>query len=370
MRIINYSYNDDPITKTGWEITPVEFTTLNLIVGISGAGKTKLLNTISNIAPVIRGKAKTTGAWNLVIEQNNQIYEWDIFIQPIKDELPKIKFEKLTLKNGEEKVILIDRSDNGFFFNGDQLPKLPSDESAIVLLKEEDAIRPLYEGFDYFIRREFSIESLKEAAQKHLINFETKESVKYEKNLKKLVSLESLNDRLEIIKNSFEDIYNEICENFINTFPFIRRVDLKKLNSPFGLVPIFCIKEKNVDDWIPLDQISSGMKKILFMLTDICSLPEGSIYFIDEYENSLGINAINFLPEFLSDYQDKIQFFITSHHPYLINNIPGKNWYLCYRKGQNIFIKYGKELVDRYGESKQSAFVNLINDTIYSEGIE
>ena len=172
------------------------------------------------------------------------------------------------------------------------------------------------------------------------------------------------------MKNSFEDIYSEICENFISTFPFVKRVDIKKLESPFGLVPIFCLKEQNVNDWIPISEMSSGMQKVLFMLTDICSLPNGSIYFIDEYENSLGMNAINFLPEFLAEHQEKIQFFITSHHPYLINNIPVDNWYLCYRQGQNISIKYGRELVERYGKSKQKAFINLINDNIYTEGVE
>ncbi len=370
MRILKYKYNDDPILDTGWKTSEVEFTTLNLIVGISGSGKTRLLNTISNMALDVKGKAKKTGSWEVLIEQNNIIYEWKLFIKPIKDEAPIIEFEKLFIREGEKKTEIIMRSKDDFVFKGKKLPKLPSDESAISLLKEEDVIKPLYKGFDYFVRREFSIESLREAAQKHLINFNTKESVKYEKNLRKLIRLESLNDRLEIIKNSFEDIYSEICENFIVTFPFIRRVDIKKLKSPFGLVPIFCIKEKNVENWIPLDQMSSGMQKVLFMLTDICALPEGSVYLIDEYENSLGINAINFLPEFLSDYQDKIQFFITSHHPYLINNIPVKNWYLCYRKGQSIFLKFGKELVERYGGSKQKAFMNLINDNLYSEGVE
>lgn len=370
MRIQKYSYSDDPKSDAGWKISSVEFITLNLIIGISGSGKTRLLNTISNIALIVKGKANKTGCWELIVEQNGVMYEWKLFIRPRKGEPPQFEYEYLSIVEDANRIELIKRMGSDLYYKGEKLPKLPRDESAISMLKEEDSIKPLYEGFDYFVRREFSIESLKEAAQKHILNFDTKESAKAEKDIKKLIRMEGLSDRLEIIKNSFPDSYNEVCEFFINTFPFVKRVDIKKLNSPFGLVPIFCIKEKNVDKWIPLEEMSSGMQKVLFMLTDVCSLPKGSVYFIDEYENSLGINAINFLPEFLSYHQDKVQFFITSHHPYLINNIPVLNWYLCYRKGENVFIKYGNELVDRYGDSKQKAFVNLINDTIYSEGIE
>ncbi len=40
------------------------------------------------------------------------------------------------------------------------------------------------------------------------------------------------------------------------------------------------------------------MQKVLLILTDVFILPEGGVYIIDEYENSLGLNAIDFLARF------------------------------------------------------------------------
>ncbi|MCK4818138.1 ATP-binding protein, partial [bacterium] len=133
----------------------------------------------------------------------------------------------------------------------------------------------------------------------------------------------------------------------------------------------FAIKEKGMKKWIPAQQLSSGMKKVLLILTDLFILPEdGKVYLIDEYENSLGINAINFFPSVLFDVDSPSQFILTSHHPYLIGKIPVKNWIVLHRKKSRVLVKQGKELEERFGKSKQKAFIQLINDPFYSEGVE
>ena len=64
------------------------------------------------------------------------------------------------------------------------------------------------------------------------------------------------------------------------------------------------------------------------------------------------------------------QFFITSHHPYIINNIPIENWLVFHRKGLQVKIKSGTELKEKFGKSKQKYFLQLVNDPFYKEGIE
>ena len=187
MKILKYSYSDDPSKNTGWKIANVEFSSLNLIIGISGSGKTRLLNTISNLASVIQVKSNKSGYWNLLIEQNDSLYVWEFLKKPRENETAVFEFENLYLIQGDEKKQIVKRNQNSFFYNELKLPKLPRDESALSLLKEEDGVNPLYEGFNFFIRRTFSIENLKDSAQKHLINFNTKETVKYEKSLNKLI---------------------------------------------------------------------------------------------------------------------------------------------------------------------------------------
>ena len=62
--------------------------------------------------------------------------------------------------------------------------------------------------------------------------------------------------------------------------------------------------------------------------------------------------------------------FVTSHHPYIINNIPVRNWYVFHRKGNEVTVKHGDELISKYGKSKQEAFIQLLNDCFYIRGIE
>jgi predicted ATPase len=112
------------------------------------------------------------------------------------------------------------------------------------------------------------------------------------------------------------------------------------------------------------------MQKALLVATDLLALPKGSIYLLDEYENSLGVGPINFLPNILASYDIEMQLFITSHHPYLISKFPVENWYVSHRKGMEIKFAYGDELVSRYSTSKQDKYLQLLNDPYYSEGVE
>lgn len=78
-------------------------------------------------------------------------------------------------------------------------------------------------------------------------------------------------------------------------------------------------------------------------------------------KNSLGTNILNELTEFLSERIQDIQFIITSHHPYIINNIPYKNWELVKRINRDIQIINGEELSNDFKISKHEAFIKLQN---------
>ncbi|NHZ71645.1 MAG: AAA family ATPase, partial [Aquificales bacterium] len=173
----------------------------------------------------------------------------------------------------------------------------------------------------------------------------------------------------------FKPTYRTIITEYKKIFPFVREAritELAEFNTNIAItadVPVFSIRERGSDKWIPIDQLSSGMQKVLLILTDIFLIPDGGVYIIDEYENSLGISAIDFFPDFILTLEKNVQFIITSHHPYIINAIPYKNWYLFHRDGMRVSIKYGEELVKRFGTSRQEAFVQLINDPFFTDGV-
>jgi hypothetical protein len=52
-----------------------------------------------------------------------------------------------------------------------------------------------------------------------------------------------------------------------------------------------------------------------------------------------------------------LQFIVTSHHPYIINNIPYEYWKIVTRHGGNIMV--GDAASYNLGKSKQNAFMQL-----------
>ena len=128
------------------------------------------------------------------------------------------------------------------------------------------------------------------------------------------------------------------------------------------------IKEKECDIWISQDNISSGMFKTLMYIAEIYLSQEGAVVLIDEFENSLGSNCIDAVTDILTERQD-LQFIITSHHPYIINNIPMGCWKIVTRKGGVVTVKSAEDL--NLGRSKHQAYLQLINKLErYNEELE
>lgn len=374
MKILTYRYWQTGTQK--WEISEVELQKVNLLVGDSASGKTRFLNTLFNLGSIASGsKNLGSGCWKITFEHKGVNYRWEIESDKDDDGVHFVNSEILIKKgeSGREQKIVV-RDKDSFKFLGKKIPKLKKTQVSISLLEEEDEIKPLRKGFGNILRRNFSSNALDNTTRVELIpGFLLDENM----DLEKLYHLDtSINLKLYYLSKKYPEIYKSICDQYLSIFSFIKRCDMKNLKEfssqapKTGLVPVFSIKERNIESWIPLDQLSSGMKKVLLILTDSHIAPDGSIYLIDEYENSLGINPINFFPSFLDDLAKDIQYLITSHHPYIINNIPVENWLIFHRKGPNVKIRYGEENLKRFSKSKQQKFIQLVNDPFYMEGIE
>ena len=378
MKILHYFCRT--IDDSGWEFSPVEFQNLNLLVGDSATGKTRLLNTIFNLGLFVTHKRfiDANAIWEIVFEHADIVYTWHLAIENMKGDgnLGIIKFDNLWKHDGEELIPIIQRDEKTFKFIDDELPKLSPRETSISLLKEEEIIKPLYKAFSMIKRRVFSHAALSEISEMRTIPSRLSNDLEKRKNLDTLFREDlNLSANLFILQKYFKSTYKAIIAEYKKIFPFVKEAritELAEFNTNIAItadVPVFSIKERGSDKWIPVDQLSSGMQKVLLILTDIFLIPDGGVYIIDEYENSLGISAIDFFPEFILTLEKNIQFIITSHHPYIINAIPYKNWYLFHRDGMRVSIKYGEELVKRFGTSRQEAFVQLINDPFFTDGV-
>ncbi|WP_413175229.1 AAA family ATPase [Anabaena azotica] len=357
----------------GWDFDEVDFSSnLTLLVGVSGAGKTQILRAILDLKRIANGEAINGFEWKIrfsSVDGNEFVWEGrfdtietdELFFEEKEKSL--LLYEKLTSEN----AVLIERSQEKIIFNNREMPKLSSNQSMIYILKEENKIKEVYDALnkiqdsDYVTKKSLyyklpnkPFDFLKEEYKTLDTIVNSDESIYIKLHLVYANKL----DIFEKIKSSFTDIFQQIenikIELLINDLPrFLYRDNLP---TQFR-VPFIFIKEKDVAKWIREDRMSSGMLRTLIHLSEIYLSNPGTVILIDEFENGLGINCIDILTDDLIHENKNLQFIATSHHPYIINNIPYEYWKIVTRKGGHISIRNASDY--NLGKSKQEAFIQL-----------
>jgi ABC-type multidrug transport system ATPase subunit len=366
MKIKKLEYYDD---EYKWKLEPVDFLpNLNLLVGISGAGKTRTLKAIYDLKAISNGVSLNGVKWNVCfISDDGHEYSWmgefetkentiSMDKNSEEDEKVRITNEQLTCDG----VIIIERTDSEIILNKVKTPKLSPFQSVVELLKQEDSIIPVKKALNKIILAESG--DVDRYWRLPVSIFK-----KYEKS-----SLESLKDsslpipiKLSILYRAFPEEFKQIKKAFIEVFPNVSDVKIEAIKDddiPMALSNLLkdattiTIKEKKVQHWI--ENISSGMLKTLMYISELYLSPDNCIILIDEFENSLGINCLDSVTELISGNQNS-QFIITSHHPYIINNFSPACWKIVTREGGLVTVKGAKDF--HISESRQKAFIDLIN---------
>ncbi|MCC3571966.1 MAG: AAA family ATPase [Microcoleus sp. PH2017_40_RAT_O_B] len=359
----------------GWDFDEIKFSSnLTLLVGISGAGKTQILRGIIDLKRIANGKAINGLEWKIIFSTvNNTEFIWEggfdtvetnelNFDDPEKEnpdenEKPSFIYEKLISKN----EVLFERNKEDIKFKNSQIPKLSSHQSMMYLLKEETVIKEAFDALNKIEYRDHTINGLRLRSSKQSLH-----SIKNKyQTLQSIVnSDEDIRTKLYLIYENKLDIFEAIKSRFIDVFQQIEdvRVEPFKTDDLFKgfadiFVPVISIKEKSVPKWIREDRMSSGMLRTIIHLGEIFLSNEGSVILIDEFENSLGINCIDILTDDLIHENKTLQFIATSHHPYIINNIPYEYWKIVTRQGGHIRTCNASDY--HLGKSKQDAFIQL-----------
>jgi ABC-type dipeptide/oligopeptide/nickel transport system ATPase component len=367
MQIKKLEYYDD---EYKWKLEEVDFLpNLNLLVGVSGVGKTRILRAIYSLKSIANGASLNGVKWNVCfIADNNLEYTWSgefetressISIDENSEENEQVKLisEKLVCNNEN---VLIERKDSEIMLNGNKTPKLSPFESVVELLKQEDQIAPVKGSLDKIISADSeNIDRVWRLPVSIFKRFEKSSlSVLQESGLPVPI-------KLAILYRTLPEEFNKIKEVFISVFPNVIDVKIETVKDediPIALSKLLkeattiSIKEKGVKDWI--ENISSGMMKTLMYISELYLAPENCIILIDEFENSLGVNCLDSVTELVLDNK-KLQFIITSHHPYIINNISPAYWKIVTRKAGLIAVKDSKDF--HISESRQKAFIDLID---------
>lgn len=378
MRIKNFKYYDKALE---WKVETTLFPNLTLLVGISGVGKTQILDAISRIKNIANGKAVNGIQWEILFttrrgdeyfwsgeyENKSTLQEKLSFwkLDEDSENNPKIVAETLRL-NGQ---LVIRRADSEILLREQKTPKLSPFESVLSILNQEEEVSPAYSAFKRIIRSDFS------SSRQRMIG---PEFIEFNKMLKSKLTLEELQKsgldsrfKIALVYYSIPEVFEQIKERFIDVFPQIEDVRFRSVKDPglpfFDEYPLLEIKEKGVECWIQQDRISSGMYKTFMHISEMFLWPEGTVVLIDEFENSLGVNCIDVLTEDLIHENRMLQFIVTSHHPYIINNISPKYWKVVTRKGGSVTTHDANDL--QIGDSSHKAFIQLINLDEFKEGI-
>ena len=329
MKITKIEYEDK---EYKWRFEPIcLYSTLTLLVGISGVGKTRILQSIYNLKKIANGASLNGVKWNIEFtDDKQQEYCWTgEFETKNKDSILSQMIDNKDSDNDDFDFVketlsifgnpIFTRQHNKIIYKGQETPKLSSHISVIDLLSEEEEISTVQQAFDKIIlsNQEHETDGVNFVYAKLLKRFENTDFYKLQQ------SSIPLNIKLLLTYRYHQDIFNKIKQNFINVFPFIEDVRMQPVDeNDFSELPIhiesllkelrlIAIKEKTSDYWIKQPQISSGMLKSFMYIAEIYLLPEGSVVLIDEFENSLGINCIDSIIDNLLS-SDRLQFVITS----------------------------------------------------------
>lgn len=381
MRINTLSYTN----KTNdWVLRPMSLDQLTLLVGASGVGKTRVLQCILDLKRISKGASLNGIKWFVEFStRSGKSYKWEgefenkgfsseLLLRSDSEsdekQKPKIETEKIHI----DSHLVVDRNPEGIILNGTKTVKLSQSESVVSLLKEEEQLKDIHAEFEQVIFDDH-------AGNAHLLRaFAFDDEI--DSKLSKYKSLQAIRECSEDLKLKLyfayinqKDSFDAIAQAFIDLFSYVEEVKVEPLANTDKRVPLFLrempfiqIKEKGIKNWIDETKISSGMFRSLTHIAELYLCADSSVILIDEFENSLGVNCIDEVTSSIVSAGRNLQFIITSHHPYIINNIDYSHWKLIERKA-GVVIAHDASEFD-FDKSKHKAFTQLINLDLYSEG--
>lgn len=404
MSIIEFKFED---TRRPWRLNSVQFLpSLNLLVGISGVGKTRILNSLRAVCEAGVGRATNliNCEWSIRVHTEKGEYTWSastkgapqrtapdvVAVQSEEEETDdddEFEFERherllftqeRITRDGDEPLVLRDGSD--ITFKGNKLPRLKDSESVISLLQENDEISPLHEMLTR-VRRSGAHRI------RHSLFNRTKATEELGRpgrcdldKLKNDLDLPFLMKTWIFQENFAEEFRKKIIDVYCEIFPTVKELKVGSL-SEFSESPQLrwfsspdvleiALQEEGVKGWITSREMSSGMRRTLLHILELALAPTGTVILFDEYENSMGINCLPAVTEAILGHTTDLQFIVTSHHPYVISNISKEHWLVVHRNGSNVEAVRSAALPGLDTRSHQDTFIQLMNADTYREGIQ
>lgn len=366
MKILSLEYENK---SSGWKLEKTEFDRLTLLVGASGVGKTMILRAIQSLIDIAEGKSLNGVSWRLEFCSNDGIqYVWSGEFRDIDTMYPRPNLANEKIYQGDAEIV--ERSLETTQFNREVTSvKLAADRSVLYLLTGEKVIADITKSLRSIRLSDFSPDTA-------LTALRIPESV--DSNLSSYTSYEQLIESRDLgIRNKLLRLgqidwqrSEQIEEEFKAVFPFVTSArPIEHSSSGNGKVVEIMIHDVGMkpDPHLTEQKIASGMLRTYLQIAELYLSPRGTVFLIDEFENSLGINCLDEVTDAILGQDRDYQFIMTSHHPYIINNIDLKHWRIVTRDGGIVSTHRASDF--NLGHSKHEAFTQLINLDAYVEGV-
>jgi len=361
----------------------VEFGRKNFLVGISGSGKSTILNALYTLVQIASGSSSPADTWNVVFrDKENRKVEWSGKFSK-KGEFDEDGAEKAGLI--EEKITIdgasfLLKKGEVITLENKEFPIIDATKSNLYIFRNQDSLKTIYESISSLI-----ISGALEANSGSLMAIPYISSV-YEEAVKKTLHNENqsikdvvlINDRRLSAKERIifahkydQKAFEDLVFVYTSIFPSVENILTKqirnlasdsKYTNHRGSVIQLKLKDGTL---VEQGHISSGMFKTLLVLADIILSPDECVILMDEIENSLGLNC---LQEVLNELIiSNKQIILTTHHPKIINNAPKNSWKIVTRKANEISVHDASVL--KSNNNSHDPFFQLINSEIYKYGV-
>ena len=353
--------------RTGLKIERIAFNEdITLLVGLSGVGKTQILNAIEYSMKLAVNKNLRLEPYEVSVcfQIGEEEYVWSYKIQQdyAEDiiESKEIKYcfvyEKLQNSKGD---ILMQRTPDTIEVAGyDKVPTPKKDESLLVQYSEDSFVKPIISEMSKLYPIEIDIDVRGAIAQDSFNMFKAK--IKDSLKGKERPPFEKFSNlpvplKIYITKKYYPEMYAQIFSAVKELFMEINNIDIVEDSArELYMVAIDVYGKKLMQH-----EISNGMLKTIYYIVELITMSANSLVLIDEFENGLGVNCIDVLAELLLSERKDLQFIITSHHPKIINQISNRKWKIIERDIATVKNSTAEE----YGimHSQHDAYFNLIN---------
>lgn len=371
MQIRSFTFKDRQSERC---IEYLEFHPVSLLVGASGVGKSQILRALYDLKKVVSGASLNGISAALAFTTlSGKNYRWEIAFSYQEDNVYMLNREGAgyTIVSESlylEETLLVERTQERFLFRGKPLGRLVGG-SALRLLQKEEGVKEAFAAVQRIYFLNYNAIILAQMSAPHTGHL----SLQPAQALASFCSLEKIQEstlrtswKLWCLQEFCAEDFALLQERFREIFTTVEAIRMVVSPMNQGVVRVE-IKESGIAHWIHQEELSAGMLQTFIQLSILFLCPEGTVFLIDELENSFGVNCIDAVTEAIVHQERRLQFILTTHHPYIINNIDLENWRIIVREGGCIRAHKASDF--RIGDSKHEAFMQLMQLESYRTGL-